>query len=198
MSSRAAMLGRIRKALGRREGEPAPAAPPVLLTDAHFDDRIHIFRTRLELLNAQTYAVRDRTELLAVVQGIAGDRSAYLSGKVRWLAEFLRTTDAVASAEVGITGADYGLAETATLVTLAVTDERLASLLPPVHIALVEERRVLANLDEFLTLASLPAEASSSTVFITGPSRTGDIEQILVRGVHGPGELHVVILSGLT
>lgn len=197
MSSKTAMLARIRNALGRGGGEPTVPLPPVFLTEAHFDDRIHVFRTRLELLNAQTHAVRSRDELIDLVQRIAGERTVYLSGRARELAEFLRTTGDVAAADVGISGADYGLAETATLITLAVTDERLASLLPPLHIALVEESRVLANLDEFLTLTRLPAEASSSVVFISGPSRTGDIEQILVRGVHGPGELHVVIVSGL-
>ena len=54
--------------------------------------------------------------------------------------------------------------------------------------------RLLSGLDELLSKIPLPAEQTSSMVLITGPSRTADIEQILVRGVHGPGEIHVVIL----
>ena len=50
------------------------------------------------------------------------------------------------------------------------------------------------GLDELLERTPLPADITSSMVLITGPSRTADIEQILVRGVHGPGELHVVIV----
>ena len=72
---------------------------------------------------------------------------------------------------------------------------RSASLLPPVHIAVVNAERMLSGLDELLETLPLPAEQSSSMVLITGPSRTADIEQTLVRGVHGPGEIHVVILS---
>jgi L-lactate dehydrogenase complex protein LldG len=101
-----------------------------------------------------------------------------------------------ATAAVGITSADYCLADTGTLVTIASQDEaRLISLLPPVHIAVVDSARMLSGLDELLAIAPLPAEQSSSMVLITGPSRTADIEQTLVRGVHGPGEIHVVILS---
>jgi L-lactate dehydrogenase complex protein LldG len=64
-----------------------------------------------------------------------------------------------------------------------------------VHIAVIESSRILGSLDELFTLMPMPADGSASTVFITGPSRTADIEQILVRGVHGPGELHVVIIE---
>ena len=54
--------------------------------------------------------------------------------------------------------------------------------------------RLLTGLDELYTLLPVPSDRSSSMVFITGPSRTADIEQILVRGVHGPGEIHVVLV----
>jgi L-lactate dehydrogenase complex protein LldG len=66
--------------------------------------------------------------------------------------------------------------------------------LPPVHIAIVEHQRLLTGLDELLSILPYPAEQTSSMVLITGPSRTADIEQILVRGVHGPGEIHVVVV----
>jgi len=73
-------------------------------------------------------------------------------------------------------------------------EARLISLLPPIHVAVVSRDRMLSGLDELLSAVPLPADQSSSMVLITGPSRTADIEQILVRGVHGPGEIHVVIV----
>jgi L-lactate dehydrogenase complex protein LldG len=96
---------------------------------------------------------------------------------------------------VGITSADYALADTGTLVMLASPQEaRMISLLPPAHIAVVPRARILTGLDELFSLLPNPAEATSSMVLITGPSRTADIEQILVRGVHGPGLLTVVVV----
>jgi L-lactate utilization protein LutC len=104
--------------------------------------------------------------------------------------------DACAAADIGITSGDYALAETGTLVMLSSRKEaRLVSLLPPVHVAVVPRSRILANLDELLSLLPKPAEQTSSMVLITGPSRTADIEQILVRGVHGPGEIYAVIVE---
>jgi hypothetical protein len=103
---------------------------------------------------------------------------------------------ACATANVGITSADYALADTGSLVMIASPeDARLISLLPPVHIAIVPAACLLTGLDELYTLIPRPADRTSSMVFITGPSRTADIEQILVRGVHGPGEIHVVIVE---
>jgi L-lactate dehydrogenase complex protein LldG len=55
--------------------------------------------------------------------------------------------------------------------------------------------KILIGLDELFTLIPKPAEQTSSMVFITGPSRTADIEQILVRGVHGPRGVQVVIVD---
>jgi L-lactate dehydrogenase complex protein LldG len=72
---------------------------------------------------------------------------------------------------------------------------RLISLLPPVHVAVFPRSRILANLDELLTVIPRPADQTSSMVLITGPSRTADIEQILIRGVHGPGEVYAVIVE---
>ena len=63
------------------------------------------------------------------------------------------------------------------------------------HVAVFPHFRMLANLDELLTVLPNPAEQTSSMVLITGPSRTADIEQILVRGVHGPGEICAVIVE---
>ena len=74
-------------------------------------------------------------------------------------------------------------------------EARLISLLPPVHIAVFSRSRILDNLNELLSVVPNPAEQTSSMVLITGPSRTADIEQILVRGVHGPGEVYAVIVE---
>jgi L-lactate dehydrogenase complex protein LldG len=74
-------------------------------------------------------------------------------------------------------------------------EARLVSLLPPAHIAVVPLERMLTGLDELFSLLPRPAEQTSSMVLITGPSRTADIEQILVRGVHGPGRLKVVLVG---
>jgi L-lactate dehydrogenase complex protein LldG len=103
---------------------------------------------------------------------------------------------ACAAAPFGITSADYALAATGTLVMIASAEEsRLVSLLPPAHIAVFPDSRILPDLDALLSELPFPAESASSMVLITGPSRTADIEQILVRGVHGPGEIHAVIVE---
>jgi L-lactate utilization protein LutC len=101
-----------------------------------------------------------------------------------------------AQADIGITSADYALADTGTLVMLAGPAEaRLISLLPPAHIAVFPRSRLLSGLDELLAILPNPAEQTSSMVLITGPSRTADIEQILVRGVHGPGDIYAVMVE---
>jgi L-lactate dehydrogenase complex protein LldF len=105
-------------------------------------------------------------------------------------------------ATVGISGANIAIAETGTIVL--VTNEGNADLtttLPPVHIALFGIDKLVASLDDAIAvLRMLPRSGtgqimSSYVNWITGPSRSGDIEQSLTIGVHGPKEMHCVILD---
>jgi L-lactate dehydrogenase complex protein LldG len=100
------------------------------------------------------------------------------------------------AADIGISGVDYLIAETGTVALLTKPQTtRSVSLLPPVHIAVAESAQVLPDL--FDLFAKLPPEGSmpACVSLITGPSKTGDIELRLVTGVHGPGEIHVVIVG---
>ena len=109
--------------------------------------------------------------------------------------------EVIRQAEIGITGADYALAETGSLVILPRRGlSRLVSLVPPVHVALVRPEDVLESLDDLFLLRRLEyhqrgGEMGSYLNFITGPSRTADIEMTIVEGVHGPKEVHMVILG---
>jgi L-lactate dehydrogenase complex protein LldG len=111
--------------------------------------------------------------------------------------------EAVFEAEVGITGVHFVLAETGSLVLTSRSEgAQLASLAPPVHVALYRENQVLGSLDDVLERLSESggppaADAGRSVVFVTGPSRTADIEQVLIRGVHGPREVHAILIDGI-
>ncbi len=104
-------------------------------------------------------------------------------------------------ADIGITGADYAVAETGSVVVLPRAGlSRLVSLAPPVHLALVRPQEVVDTLDDVFLLRRLDyhrngGDMGSYLNFITGPSRTADIEQTLVVGVHGPKEVHMIILG---
>ena len=99
---------------------------------------------------------------------------------------------------VGITGVEYALAETGTLILASGrSGGRGLSLAPRHHIALLPEERIFPSLDEFLDL--YPEEESflsqgSAVTLISGASRTADIELNLVLGAHGPKELSVITL----
>ena len=100
---------------------------------------------------------------------------------------------ALAGAEVST--ALYGLADTGSVVLAASPEEpRARSLLPDVHVTLLDEDRILPGLDELF--AALGDDLPSALAIVTGPSRSADIEQKLAVGVHGPGEVHVVLTRG--
>jgi len=96
--------------------------------------------------------------------------------------------------DVGISTAQAAIAETGTLVLDSAQERhRLVSLVPPVHIAIVNASAIVETLGEALALLRKDREISPVITFITGPSRTADIELTLAIGVHGPQELYVIV-----
>jgi L-lactate dehydrogenase complex protein LldG len=212
MNAREQILGDIRRALGRADSKPPAPLIAALLRHPQ-PDRNHytsLFVQNLEKLGGKCLVVPDVAgaglalgDLLQGKRAVASNAPYLRTCGITDLAEVnsgftdreaLR--EACAAVDVGITSVEYALAETGTLVMLSSAQEaRLISLLPPVHVAVFPQSRILGNLDELLAVIPQPAEATSAMVLITGPSRTADIEQILVRGVHGPGEVYAVIVQ---
>ena len=113
--------------------------------------------------------------------------------------EYLRGQ--IIRSDIGITGADYAVAETGSVVVMPRKGlSRLVSVVPPIHLALVRAQDVVESLDDVFLFRRLEYYRNGNDMgsylnFITGPSRTADIEQTLVVGVHGPKEVHMVLLG---
>ena len=103
------------------------------------------------------------------------------------------------AADLGVTGVDHAIVETGSCVLLASEAvSRLVALTPPVHVAIVGRGQVLPSLDELFTLRRHEALTDGPSRYmniISGPSRSGDIDQTIVTGVHGPREVHMVLLG---
>jgi L-lactate dehydrogenase complex protein LldG len=103
-----------------------------------------------------------------------------------------------ADADLGVTGAAFGIAATGTLVVdSARAGGRTASLVPPVHLAILRTSRLLPTPAGLMRAMKdhYPGGPPSQIVLITGPSRTGDIEFVLTVGVHGPKRLWVALIE---
>ena len=102
-------------------------------------------------------------------------------------------------ADVGITGCDFAVAETGTVVVIPKTGvSRLVSLAPPVHVAIVFLGQVVRSLDELFAIRRYQIVSGSKNGYmnlISGPSRSGDIENIMIQGVHGPGDVHLILVE---
>lgn len=96
---------------------------------------------------------------------------------------------------IGITAPTNGVADSATLIQLTEPGRpRSTSLLPSIHIAILKRENLVADLAEAYALLQM-REHLDSLVFISGPSKTADIEAHMVNGAHGPREVHIVVVS---
>jgi L-lactate dehydrogenase complex protein LldG len=96
---------------------------------------------------------------------------------------------------IGLTGAHAALADSGAIVLVSGPGRgRLASLLPPAHVAIVSERRMWPSLPALVRAEPGLLDAGSNVVVVAGPSRTADIEMTLTHGVHGPKHVHVILM----
>lgn len=211
-------LSRVRSAVARASLPEGPSGDPGLLVPELPEvDLVARFSEALEMVDGTVHRGGDPGE---VVEGImaACRAPAFIS----WDAEYLpvpglvehlvargfeRVAGVVPAATrqehqrrygdllVGITGAEAGLAETGSIVLRSGPGRpRMASLIPLVHVALLPTDRIVRSLAHWADRNAGSAAEAANLVVVTGPSRTGDIETTLNLGVHGPGELHVVLL----
>jgi L-lactate utilization protein LutC len=107
-----------------------------------------------------------------------------------------RFKEAVAGAEIGLSTAEWAIAETGSLVlTSGPGKARSVTLLPPTYVAVVPADRVLATVPEAIQRYAEAGNLPANVVFHTGPSRSGDIEMEIFVGMHGPGDVHVILVG---
>ena len=216
MSARDRILGRVRSALGRDAPLPAATAEVLLAHVVQHSagprpaadwEPLARFRSRA-LASSSTL---DEVETLA---GVPEALARYLArmnlplsvvvwpevAQLDWQRAGIeaQARKATGSDRVGITGCFCAIAETGTLLQLsAATRPASTSLLPDTHIAIVPAARIVNGMEEAWALVRNECGVLPRAVnFISGPSRTADIEQTLVLGAHGPYRVHIVVVSG--
>ena len=214
MSSREDILGRIRTQLRRTDSNAASGrnaldaylrARPQGPRPKNGGDVVARFRAKSEQLSSTVEEVSAANE---VPQAVARYLAAHhlptqavcwptLAG-LPWGPSGIQVIarPATGSDLVGITGCFCALAETGTLMLCSGPDTPAAtSLLPETHIAVVSAGRILIGMEDAWNLARAElGEMPRAVNFISGPSRTGDIEQTIVLGAHGPYRVHILIV----
>jgi len=223
-SDRDRVLAQIKQALGKVTGEGIQpprnhtASSPEWLGEG---EPWSVLRNELELLSDRFHMAESEADLQRILEHIIGEHGVSLA--VRWEHPLLESIgidqtlgalgvtvevparegewkELSAKAQLGITAVDAVIVESGTLVLRSSKEQgRALSLLPPVHVAIVEPARRLRNPDSLSGLCRWWAEGPnglpSAVTLITGHSRTADIEMTLVSGVHGPGMVHVIGLG---
>ncbi len=222
-ASREAVLARVRKALGKSASDaparaadaeayvaghaqgPRPAMPADLV--ARFVTRATDMASTVERIagpQAIPAAVARYLDALVLPPGLAAQK-AHAGvcwpefGQLDWAGAGLvvEARPTVGRDRLGITGCFCAIAETGTLVFLSGANTPTATaLLPDTHIAVVSAARVVSGMEEAFALVRREHAAMPRAVnMISGPSRTGDIEQTIVLGAHGPYRVHILLVD---
>ncbi len=161
------------------------------------EEKISLFSTKIVRSGANVKSVTSHEELrLAISELIQGADSVYCPGmtdleKTITIDPEIRKAE-YSEAKTTVEEVMAGIAETGTIVCISSPGKALqASVVAYHHIAIVSRENIFADLDEFFARMTNPLP--TNITFVTGPSRTGDIEQTLSIGVHGPGRVDIII-----
>jgi L-lactate dehydrogenase complex protein LldG len=221
-TARENILGRVRQALGARDGDaaalaraeaylaargqgPRPAMPGDLVQ--RFIDRARDMESTVERVadaGAIPAAVARYLDSLQLPAALAAQKShtgvcwpefASLDWRGAGLAIEARPT--LGEDRLGITGAFCAIAETGTLLIVSGAETPTATtLLPDTHVAILRANRIVGSMEDAFALLRRELRALPRAVnLISGPSRTGDIEQTIVLGAHGPYRVHILVLG---
>lgn len=202
--ARAAILGRLEAAQRSARLPPTEAAPPPEARPWTPAERLERFRAELQALGVEVHVEESAEAVCARVASVLAGRRVFSWDPAHLpydLAALLadpvlaaHPREAQAAAEVGLTGCAAAIAETGSLAVLSGPGRsRAASLLPPAYVAVVRRADLVDTMGEFFRTRAADLDAAASCTFITGPSRTADIELTLTLGVHGPGKVTVVV-----
>lgn len=211
-------MARVSGALGRRGGAVEPDQPPgipeeVVRVTSRGSDLARVFAANASAVGMVVHRT-DAAACDAVVLGLcrfvsaqrvaaseceslARVREAIGRAGVELISQWGSGLASLYECDVGVTDVQAGVAETGSLVcVVGPGNGRGLSLVPPVHIALVRVSDLVADLiDLWAPHGPIDIGASSNTVLITGPSKTADIEGVLITGVHGPREVHILLIE---
>ena len=210
------ILGKVRAALGR--SAPLPAARAEAMRAYLRDhpqgprprsdwDLVERFRARATALESTVDEVETMASVPAAVARYLTANKLPMSavvwpelGAIDWKSAGIAAEARKAEGRdlVGITGSYCAIAETGTMLMLSgAPTPASTSLLPETHVALVPVARIVSGMEEALSLVRKERGAlPRATNFVSGPSRTADIEQTLVLGAHGPYRVHIILLQG--
>jgi len=215
------VLGRVRKALGKRERDIAGLAAAEAIIAGHAQgprpkpsgDRVGHFMQRARDLESTVERIANRAAIPTAVAryldelqlppalaaqkshaGVCWPEFAALDWSGAGLAIEARPT--TGDDRLGITGAFCAIAETGTMVILTGADAPTATaLLPDTHVAVVSAERIVDGMeDAFALIRRERGQLPRAVNLISGPSRTGDIEQTIVLGAHGPFRVHILVV----
>lgn len=213
MNAREEILERVRQGVGKGDFPGRRAAAEALLKargrgpqPAMPGSLVERFRAKAGSLSSTLDAVADRNAASgAVARYLAAQNLAAQIvvtpdiADIDWFASGIQSVarGGVDADQVGVTGCFCAVAETGTLMLLSGPDSpATVSLLPETHIALVDTTRIVATMEDgFVLLRKECGEVPRAVNFVSGPSRTGDIEQTIVLGAHGPCRVHLILIG---